>query len=301
MDYAKPLAETHEREFLRYRKITADGRDLPVDPRDLYDMLELDKRTDRVLPNGLCMLPPRQACNSGNACLTCDKFATDASYLPEHEAAAPNCDSIDERSQAFLRRPAGHERGQRVARTAPDRARALGRSSTLEQTAPPTQRRPGRSRRRHRAHAPPTKTASDERDAARNPDNLRAAAARKRAAAHSRADTALAKLVARREPVTFRGLLKPRASRRFPLPLPLRARVEAQRATGPTAAVCDGESPGAADSPVVRTLAAQLRDLKRRHREEITELEPRSRPLTARTCNCDVSSGASILSPPGRR
>lgn len=83
MNYAQTLAETHEREFLRYRKITADARELSTDPRDLYDMLELDKRTDRILPNGLCLLPPRQACAKGNACLTCDKFATDATFLPE--------------------------------------------------------------------------------------------------------------------------------------------------------------------------------------------------------------------------
>ncbi|MBC2902198.1 tyrosine-type recombinase/integrase [Streptomyces cupreus] len=78
MHSAQTLAETHEREFLRYRKITADARELATDPCDLYDMLELDKRTDRILPNGLCLLPPRQACTKGNACLTCDKFATDA-------------------------------------------------------------------------------------------------------------------------------------------------------------------------------------------------------------------------------
>jgi Phage integrase family len=83
MEYAETLAETHEREFLRYRKVTADGRDLKVDPRDLYDMLELDKRTDRILPNGWCLLPPRQVCEKGNACLTCEKFTTDATFLPE--------------------------------------------------------------------------------------------------------------------------------------------------------------------------------------------------------------------------
>jgi len=80
MEYAETLAETHEAEFLRYKKITSDGRDLQVDPRDLYDMLELDKRTDRILPNGWCLLPPRQACDKGNACLTCEKFTTDASF-----------------------------------------------------------------------------------------------------------------------------------------------------------------------------------------------------------------------------
>ena len=75
MTYAQTLQSTAEAEFLRYRKITADGREIEVDPRDLYDMLELDRRTDRILPNGYCLLPPRQACGKGNACLTCDKFA----------------------------------------------------------------------------------------------------------------------------------------------------------------------------------------------------------------------------------
>jgi hypothetical protein len=83
MTYAQTLQSTAEREFLRYRKITADARDLEIDPHDLYDMLALDRRTDRILPNGWCLLPPRQSCHKGNACLTCDKFATDATFLPE--------------------------------------------------------------------------------------------------------------------------------------------------------------------------------------------------------------------------
>ena len=41
---------------------------MDIDPRDLYDMLELDRRTDRILPNGWCLLPPRQVCLKGNAC-----------------------------------------------------------------------------------------------------------------------------------------------------------------------------------------------------------------------------------------
>jgi hypothetical protein len=86
MHYAQTLAETHEAEFLRYRKITADARDLQASPRDLYDMLQLDQRTDRILPNGWCLLPPRQTCDRGNACLTCSKFATDATFLPELRA-----------------------------------------------------------------------------------------------------------------------------------------------------------------------------------------------------------------------
>ena len=105
MHYAKTVRETHEREFLRYRKITADARELQIDPRDLYNALELDKRTDRVLPNGLCMLPPRQACERGNACLTCDKFATDRSYLHEHQQQLTKLTAlIEQRKQAFLQK-----------------------------------------------------------------------------------------------------------------------------------------------------------------------------------------------------
>jgi hypothetical protein len=105
MHYSKTLRETHEREFLRHRKITADGSELDLDPRDLFALIELDKRTDRVLPNGLCMLPPRQACDRGNACLTCDKFTTDASYLPEHEQQLDKLTQlIDQRQQVFRAR-----------------------------------------------------------------------------------------------------------------------------------------------------------------------------------------------------
>ena len=105
MHYSKTLRETHEREFLRHKKITADGQDLDLDPRDLFALIELDKRTDRVLPNGLCMLPPRQSCNRGNACLTCDKFTTDASYLPQHEQQLNKLnDLIAQRQDAFRQR-----------------------------------------------------------------------------------------------------------------------------------------------------------------------------------------------------
>jgi hypothetical protein len=105
MIYAKTLASTHEAEFLRYRKLTADARELDTDPRDLYDMLQLDKRADRVLPNGWCMLPPRQHCSKGNACLTCDKFATDASFLPElTNQLASTGQLITQRREAFSAR-----------------------------------------------------------------------------------------------------------------------------------------------------------------------------------------------------
>jgi integrase len=105
MHYAHTLAETHEAEFLRYRKLTADGRELQIAARDLYDMLHLDQRTDRILPNGWCLLPPRQSCDRGNACLTCDKFATDATFLPELRAQKDRTLAlIDSRQAAFTAR-----------------------------------------------------------------------------------------------------------------------------------------------------------------------------------------------------
>jgi integrase len=83
MHYAKTLAQTAEREFLRFSKITADGRQLAMSPEDLYDVLKLDQRADRILPNGWCLLPPKQSCSRGNACLTCPQFATDESHRSE--------------------------------------------------------------------------------------------------------------------------------------------------------------------------------------------------------------------------
>jgi integrase len=111
MRYAHTLRETHEREFLRYKKITAEGSDLELDPRDLFALIELGTRTDRVLPNGLCMLPPRQTCDRGNACLTCDKFTTDASYLPEHEQQLGKLSELIAQRQEAFRARTGEDMG----------------------------------------------------------------------------------------------------------------------------------------------------------------------------------------------
>jgi hypothetical protein len=75
----------------------------------LRETHELGKRTDRVLPNGLCMLPPRQTCNRGNACLTCDKFTTDASYLPEHEQQLEKLSELIAQRQAAFRARTGED------------------------------------------------------------------------------------------------------------------------------------------------------------------------------------------------
>jgi integrase len=82
LHYARTRAEVAEAEFLRYKKVTADGREYRQDPREMFESLALDQRTDRVLPNGFCTLPPRQACDKGNACLTCTKFVTDETFRP---------------------------------------------------------------------------------------------------------------------------------------------------------------------------------------------------------------------------
>lgn len=83
MRYGATLASTAEREFLALAKVGRDGRELAMDRRDLLDLMGLDRRTDRILPNGYCLLPPTKSCEKGNACHTCDHFATDRSYLPE--------------------------------------------------------------------------------------------------------------------------------------------------------------------------------------------------------------------------
>lgn len=105
MHYAKTLSETAEREFLRYKKVTADGRALDVDPSDLYDVLSLDQRADRILPNGWCLLPPKQVWTKGNACLTCDKFVTDAIYTDDLRQQLDKSEAlIESRKSVFLAR-----------------------------------------------------------------------------------------------------------------------------------------------------------------------------------------------------
>ncbi len=87
------------------KKVTADGRPLELEASDLYDVLHLDQRADRILPNGWCMLPPKQTCSRGNACLTCEKFVTDVTHRDElcHQRDG-TIRLIDRRKQTFLTR-----------------------------------------------------------------------------------------------------------------------------------------------------------------------------------------------------
>ena len=83
LHYAITRSQTMEEEFLKYKKVTRDGRTAQIDGTDLYELLHLDKRADRILPTGWCSLPPKQLCNKGNACLTCSKFVTNITHAPE--------------------------------------------------------------------------------------------------------------------------------------------------------------------------------------------------------------------------
>jgi hypothetical protein len=108
-----------------------------------------------------------------------------------------------------------------------------------------------------------------------NPDNLRAAAARKREHATERAETALHVLIKRGAPITFRGVAAEAAcSPDFLYNSPtLRSRIEhlraQQQATPPRPRRA---TDGPATSNVVRALSAQLAALKKQHRDEITAL-----------------------------
>ena len=108
-----------------------------------------------------------------------------------------------------------------------------------------------------------------------NPDNLRRAAAAKTAAATARAEQGIREMVRRGEPITFRGLAQ---SAGVSLDFlyrntEIRQRVEhlrnQQRRSPPVPPDrADPDQP----SSVVRTLTAQLAELKRRHREEVSTL-----------------------------
>lgn len=109
-----------------------------------------------------------------------------------------------------------------------------------------------------------------------NPDNLRHAAARKSAAAKTRAETGLREMIRRGQPITFRGLAQTAGVSLDFLyrTAEIRHRVEQLRAQqqasppDPTEQV-DPHQP----SSIVRTLTAQLAELKRRHRAEVHALK----------------------------
>jgi hypothetical protein len=109
-----------------------------------------------------------------------------------------------------------------------------------------------------------------------NPDNLRRAAATKSAAAKTRAEQGIRDILRRGDSITFRGLAQTAGVSLDFLyrNTEIRRRVEQLRAQQrttpqPPPQQIDPHQP----SSVVRTLTAQLTELKRRHREEVTTLK----------------------------
>ena len=57
----------------------------------------------------MCLLPPVKRCERGNACLTCDHFATDARHLPELEVQLAETEALVERRRATHLKRTGRE------------------------------------------------------------------------------------------------------------------------------------------------------------------------------------------------
>ena len=70
-------------------KTGRDSQELAMDPGDMLDVLQLERRTDRVMPNGWCLLPSARSCDKRNACHGCDDFATDRSHQGEIRTPYP--------------------------------------------------------------------------------------------------------------------------------------------------------------------------------------------------------------------
>ncbi len=55
------IIKTMEEKFLKYKKVTRDGRTAAIDGPDLYDLIQLDKRADRTVREPIswraCQLP----------------------------------------------------------------------------------------------------------------------------------------------------------------------------------------------------------------------------------------------------
>ena len=95
---------------LRFAKLRRDGWRLEMDPADVYELVQWTAH-HRILPNGVCLLPPPKRCDRGNACLTCDHFATDARHLGELRAQLAATGEIIQARQAQHRQRTGTEMG----------------------------------------------------------------------------------------------------------------------------------------------------------------------------------------------
>jgi hypothetical protein len=74
-----------------------------MDRTTMHDLVQLDRTTDRILPNGVCLLPPTRSCDKGNACYTCGLFATDQSFTDVHR------EMLDRTRRLVSQRQAQHQ------------------------------------------------------------------------------------------------------------------------------------------------------------------------------------------------
>ena len=107
-----------------------------------------------------------------------------------------------------------------------------------------------------------------------NPDNLRQAAARKSAAATTRAEQGLHQLIRAGQPITFRGLAQTAGvSLDFLYRTPqIRERVEQLRSQQRTTPQAEPEHEQDPPRSVIRTLTFHLTELRRRHHDELNTL-----------------------------
>lgn len=110
-----------------------------------------------------------------------------------------------------------------------------------------------------------------------NPELLRAAAARKSAAAHERAEAGIRALLKNRQAITFEGVAAAGGVSKDYLyrTADLRTRIEDLRArTARRLSATQTEpSPASSASSIVRTLSTKLTEERSHHRREITELK----------------------------
>ena len=301
MRYAATLASTAEREFLAMVKISRDGREIGMDRRDMLDLMQLDRRTDRVLPNGYCLLPPVRSCDKGNACHGCDHFATDKTYLPEIRRQLAETEQLIERRKAqhlarygepmsennvWLEQRLAELRSMRLEIAAlqaqPERHRCRPRRGRVRQARLPA--RPGTGHPHQEAirvmtsaRSQPDPQQPGSSAAQRRADALRRAAQAKRQAATARAETAIRKLVKNQQEISFRAVARTGGVSLDFLYAndDLRGRIEALRARQAAKAPAAPAEPSSshADAGVVDALTARLREERAARLAAVRDLE----------------------------
>ncbi|OLB91038.1 MAG: hypothetical protein AUI15_23430 [Actinobacteria bacterium 13_2_20CM_2_66_6] len=83
MHYFHATEQELLKHLARLTLVGATGASLGITALDVFDVGQISGRTARILPNGVCMLPPARSCDRGNACLTCTKFGTNSLWLDD--------------------------------------------------------------------------------------------------------------------------------------------------------------------------------------------------------------------------